>query len=88
MKAYCNGVEIEEKDYDKYVYVKHIATDKVEVRLKNNQEKIYDLKQKLAESDYKAIKYAEGEIEPADYAPIRAARQEWRRQINELESQS
>lgn len=48
---------------------------------------ISELKQKLADTDYKAIKYAEGVISEEEYAPIKAERQEWRRQINELESE-
>ncbi len=46
---------------------------------------IAELKAKLRESDYKAIKYAEGMITLADYAPIREERQAWRDRINELE---
>lgn len=43
------------------------------------------LKSKLTATDYKAIKYAEGEISEVDYEPIREQRREWRRAINELE---
>lgn len=46
---------------------------------------IAELKAKLRESDYKAIKYAEGMITLADYAPIREERQAWRDRIGELE---
>lgn len=49
------------------------------------QKEISELKQKLKETDYKAIKYAEGMITLADYAPIREERQAWRDRINELE---
>lgn len=45
------------------------------------------LKAKLAETDYKAIKYAEGEITEEEYAPIREERRAWRDEINELEAQ-
>ena len=50
------------------------------------QAEIDELKQALADSDYKAIKYAEGEISEEDYAPIKAQRQAWRNRINELEA--
>ncbi len=43
------------------------------------------LKQQLSDSDYKAIKYAEGLIGEADYQPIKAQRQAWREEINKLE---
>lgn len=47
---------------------------------------IEDLKQQLASSDYKAIKFAEGWLTAEDYAPIKAQRQELRNRINELEN--
>lgn len=46
---------------------------------------IAELKRQLADTDYKAIKFAEGEITAEEYAPIKAQRQEWREQINNLE---
>lgn len=50
------------------------------------EEQIAELKQKLADTDYQAIKYAEGWITEEEYAPIKAQRQEWRDAINALES--
>lgn len=49
--------------------------------------KIYEIKSKLATTDYQAIKYAEGCISEEDYAPIKAQRQSLRDQINALEKQ-
>lgn len=46
---------------------------------------VYELKQKLNETDYIAIKYAEGWISAEDYAATKAQRQQWRDRINELE---
>ena len=43
------------------------------------------LKQQLADTDYKAIKYAEGLITEEDYQPIKQQRQAWREEINKLE---
>lgn len=43
------------------------------------------LKQQLADTDYKAIKYAEGLITEEDYQPIKEQRQAWREEINKLE---
>lgn len=48
---------------------------------------IDNLKRQLFESDYKAIKYAEGWISEEDYADIKAERQALRDRINELEEQ-
>ena len=51
------------------------------------QRKISEAKAKLVETDYQAIKYAEGFISEADYAPIKAQRQAWRDEINALEAE-
>ena len=48
---------------------------------------IENLKFLLAQTDYKAIKYAEGMITPQEYEPIKQQRQAWRDEINELEQQ-
>lgn len=50
------------------------------------QREIGRLKQKLNNTDYQAIKYAEGLISEYDYAQIKMQRQEWRNQINRLET--
>lgn len=94
VRTYANGgkdvkwiVDIagqEEKEaYDEYeqveVYVPY--TDK-----ELAQKLIFELKQKLADTDYQAIKFAEGVLSEAEYAPIKTQRQEWRDRINALES--
>lgn len=48
---------------------------------------IADLKKHLADTDYQAIKFAEGEMSGEDYAPVKAQRQQWRARINELEAE-
>lgn len=48
-------------------------------------DEINSLKQLLANSDYKALKYAEGEISYTDYEPVRQYRQGLRDKINLLE---
>lgn len=45
---------------------------------------ILDLKKKLADTDYIACKIAEGAATLEEYAEIRAQREAWRAQINEL----
>ena len=47
---------------------------------------IRTLKQSLADTDYKAIKYAEGVMTDEDYQETGIQRQAWRRRINELEA--
>lgn len=46
---------------------------------------IFELKMKLADTDYQAIKFAEGAMTAAEYAPYKADRAKWRAEINELE---
>ena len=48
---------------------------------------IKDLKQNLANTDYKAIKFAEGLINQEEYNDIKAQRQSWRDEINSLEAE-
>ena len=43
-------------------------------------------KQLLKETDYQAIKYAEGQISEELYLPIKEQRQAWRDRINEFEA--
>lgn len=46
---------------------------------------ISELKRKLFDTDYKAIKYSEGLLTDEEYAEVKAQRQEWRAGINKLE---
>lgn len=46
--------------------------------------RIDDLKKLLADTDYKAIKYAEGLITEEEYAETKAQRQAWREELNAL----
>lgn len=46
---------------------------------------IRELKQKLFDTDYKAIKYSEGWLTDEEYAEAKAQREEWRSAINKLE---
>lgn len=51
----------------------------------NAKREIAKLKQNLFDTDYKAIKYAEGYLTEEEYAPIKLQRQAWRDEINALE---
>lgn len=44
------------------------------------------LRAKLHNSDYKAIKFAEGELTTEEFAPVREQRRAWRDRINQLEN--
>lgn len=67
-------------DNDKIIAVDYVPSEK-EIA----EKRIKELKQKLADTDYEAIKYAEGVMTDAEYAPYKADRQKWRAEINELE---
>lgn len=56
-------------------------------RIAKIDSEILELKIYLSESDYKAIKYAEGWISEEEYKEIKEQRQAWRDRINELEEQ-
>lgn len=68
--------------YDEYediqVYVPYTEKELAE-------REIIELKAKLAATDYKAIKYAEGVMSAAEYAETKAQREAWRSRINTLE---
>ena len=50
------------------------------------EQEIAKLKQKLFDTDYQAIKFAEGLFTAEEYAERKAQRQAWRDRINELMS--
>ena len=74
--------------------VEHDETEEIKVYIPYTDEelqkiaseaRIEELKRLLRASDYKAIKYAEGVISPEEYAPVKAERQAYRDEINDLE---
>lgn len=42
--------------------------------------------QLLEDTDWRAIRFAEGEQSPEDYEPMRLKRRAWRARINEIEA--
>ena len=44
-----------------------------------------ELHNNLLNTDYKALKYAEGMVSETEYEPIKLQRQAWRNEINVLE---
>lgn len=52
---------------------------------KEDKKLIRLLKTKLAKTDYIVIKYLEGLLSYQDYIPVKAQREYWRKQINDLE---
>ena len=58
----------------------------VETQKEETESRIAELKAKLADTDYVAIKIAEGSATASEYADVIAQRKAWRAEINELES--
>ena len=99
-KPYIEITEQERKQPlpDRYSYyavvdgkftIKRRNPTKEELEADNRQvvkREISELKRKLSDTDYKAIKYAEGFLTEEEYKETKAQRQIWRDRINELES--
>lgn len=79
-KIWQNGEIVDNPNYETVVIDRTAKAAKDAIKAE-----IAELKRNLAMSDYKAIKFAEGQITKTDYAPIKAERQGWRDRINELE---
>lgn len=58
-----------------------------ELEKQEKQDRIQELKQLLSNTDYKAIKYAEGMLSEEEYAETKALRQSYRDEINKLEEE-
>lgn len=72
--------------YDEEVeYQVWIPYTEVDIQVKALDEEMEQLKQWLSDTDYKAIKYAEGWITFEEYIPMRDDRQNWRFRIGQIE---
>lgn len=60
--------------------------EKIQDIKEHNLARIQYLKDQLSASDYKAIKFAEGEMTEEEFAPVREQRALWRAEINQLEA--
>ena len=76
--------EVEEHDETEDIYV-YIPYTEQELAKINAQKRIEELKSLLSSSDYKAIKYAEGELTEEEYAETKALRRGYRAEINQLQ---
>ena len=80
--------DTEVSEVNGWVYLKGYAPQKTDsmILIEQYQSEIVELKKYLSDTDYKAIKYAEGEITENDYQEVKAQRHDARVRINELES--
>lgn len=79
--------DVQQSDLNGYTYRKEVCPMKSEHDLQVEvwNREIFELKEELNATDYKAIKYAEGVMTDEDYQPVGIQRQAWRHRINELE---
>lgn len=80
--------EVQQSDVNGWTYRKETCPMKTADDLQKEEyaAEILALKKQLADTDYKAIKYAEGVMTDEDYQATGIQRQAWRRRINELEA--
>ena len=80
--------DTEVSDVNGWTYLKGYAPKKTEsmILIEQYQSEIIELKKYLSDTDYKAIKFAEGEITESDYQEVKSQRHDARVRINELES--
>ena len=95
--AYKSGWDIEnnyipisdtqQSDINGWTYKKELCPMKTDEDLLKDQYRIEitQLKKQLSDTDYKAIKYAEGQISEDEYSEIKSERQGYRDRINYLE---
>lgn len=86
-----NGCYIEEieplEDGTRQFQIKQIPQKTEDEKvIEQYQSEILELKKYLSDTDYKAIKFAEGEITESDYQEVKSQRHDARVRINELES--
>ena len=84
----CYIAEIEPlEDGTRQFQIKQIPQKTEDEKLiEQYQSEIIELKKYLSDTDYKAIKFAEGEITESDYHEVKSQRHDARARINELES--
>ena len=80
--------DTQQSDINGWTYRKALCPMKTEEDLLKDQYRleITQLKKQLSDTDYKAIKYAEGQISESEYASVKELRQGYRDRINELEA--
>ena len=79
--------DVKQSDVNGWTYRKEVCPMKSDrdkqIELWNRE--IFELKEELQRTDYKALKYAEGVLTDEEYQQTGIQRQAWRKRINELE---
>jgi hypothetical protein len=90
LKVDEQGNEYTDTEYEEVVKTRPYKTCELVVMVDNKavkKKRIAELKSKLKETDYQAIKYAEGELSFEEFSPIKETRKGWRFEINALEKE-
>ncbi len=78
------GKEAYDETVEYQVWIPYTETD---IRLREIEEELKNFKEMLTNTDYQAIKYAEGWYTEEKYAPIKEDREGWRQNIRALEKE-
>ena len=81
--------DLEVSDINGWTYLKDKCPHKTQEMIdrENAIQEITQLKKLLSDSDYKAIKFAEGELSAEEYAPDKQQRAYWRQRINLIQQE-
>ena len=84
---YISIEDTQQSDINGWTYRKDLCPMKTEQDLLKDQYRleIAQLKKQLSDTDYKAIKFAEGQLTESEYSPTRTQRASWRARINKLQ---
>ena len=82
-----NYVQITEEEYDSLCNQQKNRGNHNQTEIDIKRNRIAELKDFLASSDYKLFKYQDGDLTEEEYAPIRQQRHAWRVEINQLEAE-
>ena len=79
--------DVEVSDVNNWHYLKDKCPHKTQEMIdrENAIQEITQLKKQLSDTDYKAIKYAEGQLTEEEYSSTRSQRASWRARINKLQ---
>lgn len=79
--------DVQQSDVNGWIYRKELCPHKSEreLQIEGWNREIFELKEELSRTDYRAIKYAEGVLTDEEYQETGIQRQVWRKRINELE---
>lgn len=82
-----NYIAISQEEFERLTYVEPYSPTEEQIQIQTKRARIAELKSKLRETDYVALKLAEGETTKEEYADVFANRVAWRAEINQIEEE-